>query len=329
VRERRFIDIALIVGLIIFTGANVLILAQVARYVLAPGESIEIACATSVPCPTCSPLQTPEPTATRTNTPEPTSTNTNTPEPTATSTATPMPTNTPQPQAGKPFGPFDWIPSSDWPFTASRLNNSTTYLQLARDNGVQAFVAVGGHSSMSDSSGNFSIDAWKARFDAISNGLQPFVDDGTIIAFYGVDEPHDWDGGTGPTLAQIDAMAEYAHQVLPGCKLVVNAPPSWLLGYDYQYLDAVFTQTNYLRTPDVAAWQAWAADVAATAQQLGLPYHLSINIATGTPSAALVRDTAIALCRTDALSVMMWKFSYMDASWLPYTQEVAEVCGGE
>lgn len=235
----------------------------------------------------------------------------------------------PQPGTSKPFGPFDWVPTPDWPFTASRLNQSTVYLQAARDNGVGAFVAVGGHSSMSDSDGNFSLDAWKARFDTISVGLQPFVDDGTIIAFYGVDEPHDWDLGTGPTLAEIDAMAQYAHQVLPGSKLVVNAPPSWLMGYSYEHLDAVFTQTNYLRCPTVQSWVDWANGVDATAAQLGLPYHLSVNIATGTPDPGLVRDTMIALYHTNALSVLMWKFSYMDASWLDEMQAVATVYAGD
>jgi len=303
--------------------------AQVQTFTLYPGDSLtfDVVCRQA---PTDTPTSTPEPTltATPTSTLEPTATPTATPEsptatpePTATPTATPIatptpeptvtpePTFTPTPGAGKPFGPFDWLPrlGGDWPFTLTRLNHNPDYLTEARDHGLLAFVAAtGSHSNYTNANGDFDLDAWMNVLQIYAPALQEFVDDGTIVGLYACDEPHDgWPDGQGPTFAELDAMCEYAHEVLPGVACGFNTPPAWLAQGTYDHIDYLFTQSNFARTED---WTAWAAEQFTLADWFDGPLYLSINVVSYDPTAAQIQGAGIALCESQAAGVMMWKY---------------------
>jgi len=242
-----------------------------------------------------------------------------------------MPTATPEPSAGKPFGPFNWVPDSDWSmFTASRLGRDLSHYEAARQHGVKVLAAwTGGHSGYTDANGCFSLEMYKNVFDRLNlTAFQPYIDDGTIALFYAMDEPHDY--SCGPSFADLDAICQYVHEAAPGLKCGFNAPVSWMAqGAPYEHIDVLFTQTNFQRTSD---WAAWAEQQFADAAWFDGDVWLSINAYTGSPTAAQIHDAAIALCKSQAAGVMIWKWGLPDFNSLPgmreAMEEAAAACGG-
>ena len=267
-----------------------------------PGESLVVECVY--------PTSTPLPTGTLTPTP----------------TSTPLPTETPTPEpTGKMFGPMNFPPTTEgWPFNFSRLSNNLVDLQNAKAKGFHVLVALtGGKSGYTDSNGCFSLQMWKNRLDANDlAAIQPYVDGGTIVGLYAIDEPHDWT--CGPTFTQLDELCTYARQKLPDVKCGFNAPPAWLAG-KVSEIDYILTQSNFGRTRD---WVAWATEQAGYFPDL--PLFLSMNVVTYEPTPAQIREAGIALCNSRAIGVTMWK--YPDRFSLPGMKEametIADACAG-
>lgn len=286
---------------------------------------------TFTPTATASSSPTNTPTRTPSATPSPTSTYIQYPTdtPTATPTATPTWTPTSAPSGGKLFGAFDYVPGGAWDdvFTTSRLTGSAAHMELARSHGMQVLAALTGGKSGYQTNGVFDLAKWKARLDANDLGmLRQRVADGTLWGIYAVDEPHDPAGWvTGATL---EAACAYAHERLPGVRCGFNTPPGWLLGQrpagGYGSIDFVFTQSNFGRTSD---WAAWAVEQRGYADQLGIgPMWLSMNIATYSPSADAIRQAGLALCDSDAAGVMMWKAGYLSETMRPAMTEISDRC---
>jgi len=231
---------------------------------------------------------------------------------------TPSPEPSPSP-AAKPIGPFDWIPDGGQAYTLTRLGDNPANLEAARANGVQVFAALtGSKSHYTDGDGCFDVQMWKDELDRRDlPAIQPFVDDGTIIGLYAIDEPHDWE--CGPSFEELNEVCWYAHQRLPGIACGFNAPPAWLAPGAQQALsgvsplaelDFLFTQTNFQRTQD---WSAWAeAQFADAAGWFDGPIYLSINAQLGDPTEQEIEVAAIDLCQSDAAGVMMWKWEYVE-----------------
>lgn len=277
---------------------------------LSDGETIQVVCA----------VDTPEPTATTTPTPTLTSTS----EPTDTPTATATPSE-------KLVGIFDYPPETGWPaVSVTRLNHVVLYLEQARQANMSALVALtGGHSGYT-TDGDFDLSKWRAVLDSRDlSAIQGFVDDGTIVGLYAIDEPHDWGGGAGPTYAELDAACEYAHQRLPGIACGYNTPPAWLLpGAPYADIDFIFTQTNFRRAQTPVQWTAWAEQQFADAAACGIePVYLSINAYTDNPSAAQVQSAGEALCRFPVKGVMAWKWRHVQGMESAF-DAIAEACTG-
>ncbi len=213
----------------------------------------------------------------------------------------------------KPFGPFDFPPSEaeDWPFTASRLGRGASDLAAARAAGLGVLVALtGSRSNYTAANGCFSLSMWRAALDGNDlAAIQPYVDDGTILGLYALDEPFRWANDCGPTYVELNEVCRYANQRLPGISCGVNAPPGWLaqgLGEtSYDQFGYLFTQTNFQHTHD---WSAWAQQQLADAQWFNGPLWLSINVSTANPTLAQIRDAGVTLCQTDAAGVLMWKW---------------------
>lgn len=218
---------------------------------------------------------------------------------------------------------MDWIPDGR-PYTLTRLNNNPAYFELARQHGVKAFATVGGKSSYTDPQGCFDLSMWQANFDRRwSDALTGYLSDSTLVGLYAMDEPHDW--SCGPSFDDLDAICAYVHSQIPALPCGFNAPVSWLAqGAPYQHIDFLFTQTNFVRVSD---WAAWAQNVFAAAQGWhNGPVYLSINADIGSPTDEQVNEAAIDLCASGANGVMMWK-------WSPYVinrdlTEAIEFCAG-
>jgi len=202
---------------------------------------------------------------------------------------------------GKLYGPFDWVPDGT-PYTLTRLS-STASLDEAQSQGVKVLFAPSWWSRVRDSNGCLDVQKWKSDFDADVPSLQPYVDDGTVIGIYALDEPHDQ--GCIPTKAQLTELCDYSKSRFPGLSCGYNAPPDFMEGVGVDYL---FTQTNFIKTQD---WGTWAQAKLNEAAWFNGPVYLSINAYTGNPSAEQIENAAIALCQSNAAGVMMWKWDFL------------------
>lgn len=311
-------------------------------------ETTPLPTLTPEPTPTCRPTSISCPSATPypTGTPwpvQPADTFVPTLTPTYPPSPLPSPTPTSEPTAGKPFGVFNWVPGPGWPFTATRLGRSLADLERARQQETRVLVALtGSHGNYTDESGCFDLPAWRDALDRSVTGIQSYVNDGTIYGLYAVDEPHDWENRScGPDWGDLNSACSYAHSILPGIRCGYNAPPSWLHQQEAAWpgdpmpmsIDFIFIQTNFLRVRDGPAWAAWANEQLAEAAWSGRPVWLSINAYTGEPTAVQIRDAAIALCESEAVGVMIWKWGQPNFEQVAGMREAmeaaAEVCVGE
>ena len=154
---------------------------------------------------------------------------------------------------GMPFGMFD-LPNTWYGSTyngAMRIIGPSLLvsdLRTIKSRGGKVIVNLaGGRSRYLDAAGNFSFTKWKAsvaRFKNINFGS--YISDGTIIAHYLVDEPHNKAKWNGKVISQstLDAMAQYSKQLWPGMSTVVRAYPDYLANWSgtYHYLDAGWLQ---------------------------------------------------------------------------------------
>ena len=124
-----------------------------------------------------------------------------------------------------------------------------TFLPMVRDAGWQVTLRLAGSHSEYTTSGSFDIDKWKtniAQWDG--SGIQEFIDDGTVAWHMILDDIANWSwlyGGTNPTGDELDEMAEYSQDILPGLKTFVRekatAMPVPSQGY-YKQVDACLNQ---------------------------------------------------------------------------------------
>jgi hypothetical protein len=213
----------------------------------------------------------------------------------------------------------------------TRIGYDLAALEATRQHGLKAFIVLtGAHSNYTDAGGCFSLSMWKAaldRRDAAS--ILPYVQDGTIIGLYAVDEPYDWGNSCGPSFVELDAACEYAHQQLPGIACGYNAPPAWMAqGAPYQHIDYLFTQSNFQRTQD---WQTWANNQLADAAWFVGPLYLSINVSEYNASTSQIQAAGVALCRSQATGVMMWKWPdrFSEAGMREAMAAIAAACRAE
>jgi hypothetical protein len=100
--------------------------------------------------------------------------------------------------------------------------------------------------------GTFSFTKWKSLVDRFrSLPLSSYINDGTILGHYLIDEPHraaKWGGKPIPQ-STVEAMAKYSKQIWPGMTTFVRVVPSWLAsaGITYNYLDAAWLQYEAFR----------------------------------------------------------------------------------
>jgi hypothetical protein len=121
-----------------------------------------------------------------------------------------------------------------------------TYLEAARVSGTRIMLSMAGsESNFVDADGHFSMSMWKRRIDRFRGvNFSSYIQDGTIIGHFIMDEPHDatnW-GGRVVSLSDIDEMARYSKQFWPSMPTIIRGKPDYLKGYSYKYLDAAWAQ---------------------------------------------------------------------------------------
>jgi hypothetical protein len=143
-----------------------------------------------------------------------------------------------------------------------------------------------------NSDGSVNLSKWKALVGRFKDmNLQSYITDGTLLAHYMIDEPHDasnW-GGEPVPYSTLEAMAQYSKQLWPGLTTVVRSYPDWLAkaSFQWKYLDAAWSQYTASRG-DV---DTWMRSQTAFAKQEGLGLIVGLNWRDGGTSASGIRGT--------------------------------------
>ena len=119
-----------------------------------------------------------------------------------------------------------------------------------------------------------------ARESVSQRQLRFFINDGTIIAHYLIDEPYDPAnfGGKPVPGSTLEEMAQYSKSIWPNLKTVVRAEP-YLIKWSghYRYLDAAWAQ--YLARKGSAS--TYLQKNVSAAKQMGLGLIVGLNLLKG------------------------------------------------
>jgi len=193
-------------------------------------------------------------------------------------------------RGGIPFGTFD-LPNS---WFGSRYDGAMRIigpsplmsdLRAIKSRGGRVIVNFsGGRSRYQDAAGNFSFTKWKASVNRFRNiNFSSYIKDGTIVAHYLVDEPHNKSKWNGKAISQstLDAMAKYSKQLWPGLATVVRAYPNYLADWSgtYHYLDAGWLQYVH-RFGDVGSFLSKEVSLA---KRKDLALVVGLNVLRGGP----------------------------------------------
>ncbi len=119
-----------------------------------------------------------------------------------------------------------------------------SYLSSVKARNGRVLVKLHGDEYLfRNADGTFNLTKWKAmvdRYKAVN--FKSYVDDGTIVGHYIIDEPHyssRWGGKIIPQ-ATVEAMAKYSKQNWWYLPTIANAQPQWLAKWTgtYTNLDA-------------------------------------------------------------------------------------------
>jgi hypothetical protein len=189
-----------------------------------------------------------------------------------------------------PFGifnvkPTELTPPFDVAVVAGEPERLVGMLAAAQRSGTKVIVnfAGGKYRNNYGLDGTFSFDVWKSREERFAGlDLAPYIADGTLMANYLIDEPHNpqsW--GRVVPYETLEQMAQYSKSVWPGLTTIVRTRVSWLdqAKFKWTYLDAGWSQYS-ARQGEVSEFRD--TEVAA-ANRSGLALMFSLNILDGGP----------------------------------------------
>jgi hypothetical protein len=153
-------------------------------------------------------------------------------------------------------------------------------LERARRTDTRVLVNFTGNEVNLREPTGFSMEKWKARVDRFREvDLTSYIEDGTIIGHFLLDEPQDktnWNGDQ-VTPAEIDEMGRYSKERWPTMLTVIRAYPDYLKGHSFQYVDAV--RFHYLER--FGPLDTWIETHFREARALGLAIISGVNALNG------------------------------------------------
>jgi hypothetical protein len=201
-------------------------------------------------------------------------------------------------RGGIPFGTFH-LPKEEYGtiYNGSLANIAPeyllSYLEAARSSGTRLMLSlVGGERNYRNSDHTFSLPMWKQRVNRYRGiDFSSYIQDGTVIGHYLIDEPHDksnW-GGTQISPATLDEMAKFSKELWPSMATIVRAWPVYLKGVNYKYLDAAWAQyaAEYGASSQRLPIHIFTANNVRDAKAAGLALVVGINLLGGGSSAGL------------------------------------------
>lgn len=190
------------------------------------------------------------------------------------------------PTGGTPFGTFSGLDNVDETFerfSASRFlfgspDEAIQYLELARATETQIVFSLVQARNMKNSDGTFSEALWKAEVDRFAEvDFAPYVEDGTILAHYMIDEPKTrgtWGGRVVPN-SIIDELAAHSKSLWPSVPTAVRNSPTRLVDH---------ANGHQQPAPDAPMWKA--LDIAWIQYNAGLHGDIGTYVTTQAESAA-------------------------------------------
>jgi hypothetical protein len=186
-------------------------------------------------------------------------------------------------------------------------------LEAARRAGARVILSfVGNERRFRDDQGHFSMAKWKGRVDRFRHiDLSSYIEDGTVIGHYIMDEPHDasnW-GGKVVTRAEVDEMAKYSKEIWPSMLTIIRGWPEFLKGYEYRYLDAAWAQYSD-RFGNI---ETFINDNVSDARAAGLALVVGLNLLGGGNKSGGLQGYSGARYAMTASQVRSWGGALMEA----------------
>jgi hypothetical protein len=167
-------------------------------------------------------------------------------------------------------------------------------LTAIRNRGGRVVLSFAGNEKYYlDGNDHFSLSLWKQRVDRHRGiNISSFIQDGTIIGHYLIDEPNDafnWGGQPVPG-STVEAMAAYSKQIWPGMATIVRVDPGYLKPWaPYTALDAAWAQyVSRKGTPS-----DYINRNIADAQSMGLMLISGLNLRDGGPNGATMTASLV------------------------------------
>ena len=152
-------------------------------------------------------------------------------------------------------------------------------LQEVKSKGGKVILALSGSPKYYLDGKYFSLNKWKERVNRYKSiNFRSYIDDGTIVGHYLIDEPNDpanW-GGRPVSSSTVEELAKYSKSIWPTMATIVRAEPKFM-GDNHRYLDAAWAQYLYRR----GNANDYIKDVVSVAQRKGLGLVVGMNVLKG------------------------------------------------
>ncbi|HNH46769.1 MAG TPA: hypothetical protein PKY30_07015 [Myxococcota bacterium] len=136
------------------------------------------------------------------------------------------------------------------------------------------------HEAYTTAEGDFDLSAWKNQLSRWKDsGIQQYIDDDVLIGHMLLDDITNF-SGRDPDAADLEEMARYSKELMPGLMTFVRQQASHLpepAGGRYVYVDAAVNQYEVMEGPV----DLYGAGNAAASERLGLGIINGLNIADG------------------------------------------------
>jgi hypothetical protein len=223
-------------------------------------------------------------------------------------------------RAGIPFGTVDQPVEVFSRYNGALRIISPSYLMAnlaaIRAHGGRVMLDMAGAQRYwRDGSGHFSMTKWKARVNRYKGvNFQSYINDGTIIGHYLIDEPNDPTNWSGRPVSggTVEEMAKYSKQLWPGMPTVVRAEPGYMAKWSgsYRYLDAAWAQyVSWKGSPS-----SYLSKNVSAAQKKGLALVVGLNITRGNNgsrlSASQIKSWGSAMLNSSyPCAFLSWRYS--------------------
>jgi hypothetical protein len=201
-------------------------------------------------------------------------------------------------------------------------------LSAIRARGARVVLNFSGNQRyFTDASGHFSMDKWKqrvARFKGIN--FSSYINDGTIIGHYLIDEPNDPSNWNGQAVSPstVDQMAAYSKQLWPGLTTIVRTEPKYFS--TVHYLDAAWAQYVYRK----GTASDYITRNVNDAKNRGLQLIVGMNVLKGGPNGAKMTATQVKTWGTTLLgssypcAFVSWQYNdtYLSSSSIKDAMDV-------